>query len=140
MQTRRGRAFPAPFLLFAALICGACGDSSPQRVTEAQQPDESWNKLRSYSGSGDEQVESFTSDTGALRIEWQAKPKQGATTPGTFRVALHSAISGRPLTVPIDHRGPGTGTAFVSEEPRVFFLDVRSQDLDWTVTVSERLR
>ena len=140
MQTRRGRSFTAPFLLFAALVWCACGESSPQRVTEAQQPDEAWNTLRSYSGSGDEQVESFTSDTGALRIEWQAKPKTGATTPGTFRVALHSAISGRPLTVPIDHKGPGKGTAFVSEEPRVFFLDVRSQDLEWAVTVSERLR
>jgi len=72
MQTRRGRSFSAPFLLFTALICGACGDSSPQRLTEAQQP--------------------------------------------------------------------GKGTAFVSEEPRVFFLEVRSQDLEWTVTVSERLR
>ena len=140
MQIRRGRSFPAPFLFFAALICCACGDASPQRVTEAQQPEQSWNTLRSYSGSGDEQVESFASDTGALRIEWQAKPKNGATTPGTFRVALHSAISGRPLTVPIDHKGPGKGTAYVSEEPRVFFLDVRSQELEWNITVSERLR
>ena len=140
MQTRRGRSFTAPFLLLAALVCCACGGSPAQRVTEARQPDESWNMLRSYSGSGDEQEESFTSDTGALRIEWQAKPKEGGTTPGTFRVALHSAISGRPLTVPIDHRGPGKGTAFVSEEPRVFFLDVRSQDLEWIITVSERLR
>ena len=139
MQTRRGRLFAAPFFL-VALLGGACGESSPQRVTEAQQPHEAWNTLRSYSGSGDEQVESFTSDTGALRIEWQAKPKPGATTSGTLRVGLHSAISGRPLTVPIEHRGPGKGTAFVSEEPRVFFLDVRSEDLEWSLTVSERLR
>jgi hypothetical protein len=43
----------------------------------------------------------FTSDTGALRIEWDAKT--------------------------------------VSEEPRVFFADVRAQDLDWRIP-SQRLR
>ena len=44
-----------------------------------------------------------------------------------FKVAIHSSISGRPLVVPIDHRGPGRGTAFVSEEPRVFFALVTAQ-------------
>jgi hypothetical protein len=139
MQTQRGRFHAAPFL-FALVLLSACGDSSPQRVTDAQQDRQMWNTLRSFSGSGDEQVESFTSDTGALRIDWEAKPKEGATTSGMFRVALHSAISGRPLALPIEHRGPGKGTAFVSEEPRVFFFEVQSQDLEWKITVSERLQ
>jgi hypothetical protein len=139
MQTRRGRSYTAPFL-FLLLFSWACGDASPQRLTKAQEDYQAWNTLRSFSGKGDEQLESFTSDTGALRIDWEAKPKEGATTPGTFRVALHSAISGRPLVVPIEHRGPGKGTEFVGEEPRVFFFEVESQDLEWTITVSERLR
>ena len=71
-----------------------------------------------------------------MRIEWEAKPKSGAQAPGIFKVAIHSSISGRPLIVPIDHHGPGRGTAFVSEEPRVFFALVSAQDLDWKITIS----
>jgi hypothetical protein len=109
-------------------------------MTDAQQDPVTWNTIRSWSGSGDAQLDSFTSDTGALRIEWEAKPEGGGSTPPVFRVAIHSSISGRPLTVPIDHRGPGRGTAFVSEEPRVFFALVTAQDLEWKITISERLR
>lgn len=140
MRTRRGRLHTAPFLLLLLLSWAACGDSSPQRVADAQQDQELWNTLGSWSGNGDEQLESFTSDTGALRIEWEAKAKKGAATPGIFRVAIHSAISGRPLVAPVEHRGPGHGKAFVSEEPRVFFAEVKSRDVEWTITVSERLR
>lgn len=137
MRVSRGRFDPAPFL-FVVLL--SCGDSSPQRVTEAQGDEAVWNTIRSWSGSGDAQLDSFTSDTGALRIEWEAKAKTDAEAPGLFKVAIHSSISGRPLTVPIDQRGTGHGTAFVSEEPRVFFALVSAQDLDWKITISERLR
>ncbi len=58
---------------------------------------------------------------------------------GKFRVAIHSAISGRPLIVPIDHHGAGRGTVFVSEDPRVFFAVVESQDLAWSITIKDRL-
>jgi hypothetical protein len=135
----RGWLTPAPFAFLFLFACG-CGDSSPQRVTEAQQSEVVWDTIRSWSGSGDAQLDSFTSDTGALRIEWEARAKTAAEVPGMFKVAIHSSISGRPLTVPIDHRGPGRGTAFVSEEPRVFFALVTSQNLEWKITISERLR
>ena len=114
-----------PFCFFCSCSRPLVAIQSPQRVTEAQQNKAVWNTIRSWSGSGDAQLDSFTSDTGALRIEWEAKAENEATAPGIFRVAIHSSISGRPLTVPIDHRGPGRGTAFVSEEPRVFFALVR---------------
>jgi hypothetical protein len=139
LNTRRGRLTPALFL-FCALLFSGCGNSSPEPAAKAQDEQIIWNHLATWTGSGDAQLDSFTSDTGALRIEWDAKPARDAAGPGTFRVAIHSSISGRPLAVPVDHRGPGSGTAFVSEEPRVFFADVSAQDLDWRITISERLR
>lgn len=58
-----------------------------------------------------------------------------------MKIVVHSAISGRPLAAAVvDHQGEGKGTAYVSEEPRVFFAEVSSQDVEWTVTISERLR
>ena len=65
----------------------------------------------------------------------------GATAPGSLKIVVHSAISGRPLAAPIlDHRGEGKGTAYVSEEPRVFFMEVASTDVDWKIGVAERVR
>jgi hypothetical protein len=40
----------------------------------------------------------------------------------------------------VDQRGEGKGTAYLSEEPRVFFMDVNSTDVEWTIAVSERVR
>jgi hypothetical protein len=57
------------------------------------------------------------------------------------RVVIHSAISGRPLMAPIvDIQGEGSGTVHVSEEPRVFFAVITSQDMDWRLSISERVR
>jgi outer membrane biogenesis lipoprotein LolB len=140
MQISRGRLHPAPFVFLCLLAC-ACGDSSPQRVTEAQQDPAQWNTIRTWSGNGHAQLDSFTSDTGALRIEWEAKARNDSAEKENFRVAIHSSISGRPLVVPIDHRGSSGGTVFVSEEPRVFFAVVDASDgFDWKVTISERLQ
>ena len=76
-----------------------------------------------------------------MRVEWQAKQTPGDKTPGTLRIVFHSAISGRPLAPPtIDHQGDGTGMAYFSEEPRVFFIAVTSEGVDWKIGVSERVR
>ena len=140
MHISRGRFHPAPFVFLCLLAC-ACGESSPQRVTEAQQQQVQWSTIRTWSGNGHAQLDSFPSDTGALRIEWEAKAKTAIAEKESFRIAIHSSISGRPLAVPIDHRGSGGGTVFLSEEPRVFFAVVMATDsFDWKVTISERLQ
>jgi hypothetical protein len=125
-----------PFLL-VVLLGGAC---SPQPLPAQQRQKEIvWHSLGSWSGTGNLQADSFTSETGALRIQWATKRAGPAEADGRFRLTIHSAISGRPLAAAVDHRGPGTGTAFVSEDPRVFFTVVESHDLEWSFTVAERL-
>lgn len=139
MRPSRGRFHPAPFLLLILISISACGDP-PVPAANAQQQSVIWNTVGTWTGRGDQQLDSFTSDTGALRIEWEAKAEKDAEASGTFRLAIHSAISGRPLTVPVDHPGAGSGTVFVSEEPRVFFAVVTGEGMEWSFTVSERLR
>ena len=96
---------------------------------------------REVPGRGDQQLDSFQSDSGALRIEWEAKQAAGAPSTGSLKVVVHSSISGRPLAAPVvDHSGDGKGTAYFSEEPRVFFLNVSAKDVDWKIAVSERVR
>jgi hypothetical protein len=78
---------------------------------------------------------------GSLRIEWESKREADAKTPGSLKILVHSAISGRPLDAPIvDHAGEGKGVAYFSEEPRVFFVSVVAEDLEWKINVAERVR
>jgi hypothetical protein len=124
-------------LLLCALFTGGCG---AQPTT--QQPHQAaidWRTLGTYSGHGNGQTSSFTSDSGAMQIFWEAKASGVASPSASFRLTIHSAISGRPLLVAVDQKGPGKGTAFVGEDPRVFFAVVDSRDLDWSFTVQERV-
>jgi hypothetical protein len=118
----------------AAAACAAvgCRDSRAQSGRDVIV----WQKLGSWSGHGLLQTNPFENETGMLRVDWDAR---GSVTPGDrkLRVVLHSAVSGRSLSVPVDHQGPGSGTAFINEDPRGFFLVIESTGLDWTVAVAE---
>jgi hypothetical protein len=127
--------------LFAVLLL-TCSSCSPAQAPPPPQNSNShidWRTLGKFSGHGNEQTESFTSDSGVMRIQWEAKPAGGTSASGALKLTIHSAISGRPLFVALDQKGPGKGTAFVGEDPRVFFAVVDSHDLDWSFTVQERV-
>ena len=81
-----------------------------------------------------------------LRLRWETRNpgSRGAGAPGAdgpsvaaFRVTVHSAVSGRPLVVAVDHHGVGQDTAYVNEDPREFYLVVDSSDIDWNLAVDE---
>jgi len=132
----RGRLTPTPFLLLLLFTSGCQDAPAVQSAATAVQ----WDHVRTWSGKGSQYLDSFPSD-GALKVEWEAKRASDAKGEGTLTITLHSAISGRPLSAPIvDHRGEGKGVAYFSEEPRVFFASVTSDDLDWKVSISERVR
>ena len=97
-----------------------------------------WERLGAWSGTKSLQTESFTSDTGAFRIAWETRPGK-APEEGTFLLTLHSAISGRPLQVVVDHRGLGAATAYVNDDPRIFFAVVDASNLEWSFTVDEAI-
>ena len=96
-----------------------------------------WRSVGSWSGHGNRQTESFTSDTGALRVRWETKATAGAPSEGTFRLTAHSAISGRILQQVVDERGAGSGVDYVSQDPHVFYISVEAAGLDWTFSVDE---
>jgi len=113
----------------AAVLFGAGCKKKPASHTETI-----WQPLGTWSGHGKLQTESFNGDSGALRVRWKASH---AAPDGTFQLILHSAISGRPMSVVVDHAGDGDGTAYFTDDPHVFFAVVDSKDLDWTFTVEQ---
>lgn len=125
--------------MFLAFI-SSCGAPAPAPEDSRSQDQIQWEHIKTWSGRGSQHLDSFPSE-GALRVEWEAKRSAGATTAGTLKIVMHSAISGRPLAGAfVDHEGEGKGTAYISEESRVFFLDVSSAGVEWKIAVSERVR
>jgi hypothetical protein len=119
----------------AAMLVSACGAppsrSAPKEIVI-------WKNLGAWSGHGNAQTESFLGLTGALRMHWQTTNEAPKGT-GTFRLILQSAVSGRALQDAVDEKGIGEGTAYVAEDPRVFYASVESENLDWSFTVEEAL-
>ena len=125
--------------LLAALPLGGCTG----RAVEPPKPAArtvAYHRLGSWSGRGNVQTESFTSETGALRVRWETTPQPGdaaSSADGAFRITAHSAISGRPLQEVVDHAGVGSGVGYVQQDPHVFYVVVDSSHVNWTFTVEE---
>jgi len=97
-----------------------------------------WRPLGSWSGHGSMQTESFTSDTGALRVHWETTTTSAAPE-AAFRLTAHSAISGRPLQQVVETAGAGSGIGYVQQDPHVFYMVVDAKDLNWKFTVEEAI-
>ena len=121
-------------LLLAAAVLGAGCRSAPKPA--GNHIEVGWRPTASFSGRGDEQTESFNIESGQWRIKWETKHESPAGA-GSFRVVVHSAVSGRPLQVAVEHRGPGQGIAYVNEHPRLYHLVIESANMDWSVAVQE---
>jgi hypothetical protein len=117
----------------ASSLTAACG--SP-RADPPRKEVVTWKQLGSWSGRGNAQTESFVGLTGSLRFHWRTT-EENPKGQGRFKLILQSAISGRALQEPVDEQGPGEGTAYAADDPRVFHVVVESANLDWSFTVEE---
>ena len=64
-----------------------------------------WHEVGSWSGRGNKQTESFTSDTAGFRVRWKTT-NETAPGAGTLKVIFRSGDSGREIIQAIDVRGP----------------------------------
>jgi hypothetical protein len=98
-----------------------------------------WKQLGTWSGRGNAQTGTFTSDNGGFRVHWETK-NETRPNAGRLHVVFRSGDSGREIIDAIDARGVGSGTEEVAaERPRWYYLTIESADADWTVTVDERI-
>jgi hypothetical protein len=120
-----------------ALAAATACSSRPQPQPKAE-PKVVYHALGTWSGRGNKQTESFTSDTGTLRVKWEATPLPGAASP-SFSLDAHSAISGRLLQTVVDKGEPGRGVGYVQQDPHVFYMVVEATGVNWTFTVEEAI-
>ncbi|MCA1586591.1 MAG: hypothetical protein LC791_18075 [Acidobacteria bacterium] len=91
--------------------------------------------IGSWQGKGSRTI-GVPSDSGRFRIAWQTRDEHPAGS-GTFRLTVHSAVSGRPIQVVADHRGEGSGSAEFDDDPRPYNFMVDSAHVEWSLTVEE---
>ncbi len=120
-------------LLVSAALLPGC---SPKSSKETKAVSIGWRPIGIWSGRGNEQTDSFEIGSGQFRVKWETK-NESAPGAGTFRVTARSAVSGRPIAPVVDYKGVGQDTAYVSDDPRPYFLEIESANVDWSVTVQE---
>ena len=124
------------FWCLAALFFSGCRSEAPPPQPH---PVVVWKPLGSWSGRGDRQTETFTSDTGGFRVHWAAS-REAPAGAGRLRVVFRSGDSGREIIEAIDARGEGGGTEEVAaERPRWYYITIESANVDWTVSLDERI-
>jgi hypothetical protein len=133
-KPRKRRVVPT-LLLAIGLVSGCRSQAPPPEQKDVVV----WKPLGAWSGRGNVQTETFTSDSGGFRVHWEAA--NGARPdPGRLRVVFHSGDSGREIIEAIDARGSGSGVEEVAaERPRWYYLTIESADVDWKVSVDERI-
>ncbi len=127
-----------PLQLLVGIAVASCGRGAPPHPQPAAERTIVYRTLGSWSGQGNKQTESFTSDTGTLRVNWEAAAVPGAKAP-FFGLDAHSAISGRLLQTVVDKGGPGKGTGYVQQDPHVFYMVVEAAGVNWKFTVEEAI-
>jgi hypothetical protein len=113
--------------------CRSRSDPPPAREVSI------WHKVGSWSGRGNIQTETFTSDTGAFRVTWETRNE---TAPGAGRLyaVFRSGDSGREIMDAVKTQGVGRGVEHVSaERPRWYYLSIDSANVDWAITVDEEI-
>lgn len=126
------RAAPVTILLVSLIITTGCSTptpSPPAGHVAITRP------LGTFSGRGDHTI-GVVSESGWLRVTWTTRNEDGAGN-GRFRLALHSGVSGRPIELITDERGPGRGSREVTDDPRPYNFMVESANLDWSFSVEE---
>ena len=128
---------PLALALFLAVapLFGCRSEQTPPQPNEFV----IWKRLGSWSGRGNAQTENFTSDTGGFRVHWETTNAARADA-ARLRVVFRSGDSGREIIEAIDAHGVGQGVEEVAaERPRWYYLTIESADVDWKVSVDERI-
>ncbi len=90
---------------------------------------------RSWSGASEDlETEPFPVRSGAWRIDWDTAD----AAPGSYLVITVRHESGTAIRT-FTHQGEGSGSDRVDTRPGIYYLEITGVDLEWTVSMSERI-
>jgi hypothetical protein len=117
-------------LLIPLLVAGCASPPEPP-----PRPVGVTRTVGAWEGRGNQTL-GFLSESGRLRVTWRTRNQQDSKD-GSFRLTLHSGVSGRPLHVIAEHQGAGGATVEVEDDPRPFNFMVEASDVEWAISVEE---
>jgi hypothetical protein len=109
--------------------CGRAPAPPPAEHVAVTRPVGSWQ------GTGNSTI-GIVSDTGRFHITWETRNERPAGR-GTFRLVVHSAVSGRPIQQIVEQKGEAKGSADFQDDPRPYNLMIDSANVEWSVSVDE---
>jgi hypothetical protein len=130
----RGRPFSSYLIALIFLIGVSCGCQPPPMEKKDVEP--VWKVIGTWSGHGNQQLETFPIERFTWRVRWETK-NESPPGAGRFHLTANSGDSGRILADVVDTRGVGSDVVYVTELPHRYYLVVISSGLDWTVTAEE---
>lgn len=134
---RVGRVVAAAAVGLATIgLLGGCQKAQPETDRKDVPKTEVWRPIDSWSGQANAQLGTFWIESFDWRVRWEATE----TAPDSYlRVVVHSGDSGRDLAIPVDTKGSGRGTGYVTELPRAFYLTVETRNTAWKLWVDESI-
>ena len=132
MRTQRTVEYCVRWIAATLLLMAGCAGDTPTPIPGTVAVTRS---LGTFSGRGSQTI-GVVSESGRLRVSWETR-NENPSGSGMFRLALHSGVSGRPIELITDERGPGKGSRDVADDPRPYNLMVDSANLDWSFSVEE---
>jgi hypothetical protein len=133
-RPRRGR-LPADVRILTALMLAASVSACRSAPAPAA-TDVAWRRVASWSGRGNQQLETFAIEGWIWRVHWEAR-NESSSGAGRLRVAALSADSGREIDEITDVRGNDHDVKYLSDLPRRYYLTVVSAGVDWSLIVEE---
>jgi hypothetical protein len=124
-------------ILFLALLPGTACEYTPppaEKHIEVQ-----WKEVGTWSGHGNQQLETFPIEHFTWRVRWEAKNESPAGA-GRFHVTANSGDSGRILAEVADVKGVASDVTYITELPHRYYLVVTSTGVDWTLTAEEAIQ
>ena len=115
-----------------AMIVTACSGVPERRPPP---PSAAPRQLGSWTGHTSTTI-GFVSESGSFRVDWSTRARD-ANPEGSFELTLRSGISGRPMRLIADQRGPGSGSVEFGDDPRLYEFLVESTGVEWSIAVYE---
>jgi hypothetical protein len=117
------------------LAAAGCRTEPPPPARPVAVGDSDWRRIASWSGRGNQQLETFPIAHWGWRVQWATSNE--SPPGGTFRVTAHSGDSGRDIAEIANVRGVDRDTTYVTDLPRSYYLVVQSANVDWSLVVEE---
>lgn len=95
----------------------------------------SWHQVRTWTGQGIKNTESFEIRGREWRINWKAT--NNSQFGGIMQIMVYDS-SGGLASLAANHEGAGGDTSYVRGRPGQYYLEINSFGVDWQVAVEDQ--